>query len=81
MEVPLVFLNEQKCIGVKRGGVINLLRSLDNLLFTASYTEEFGSGFDRCGHSSHVSDLKLPSTINVVRIVVEFFLFRAGTSI
>ncbi|CEG21034.1 Putative uncharacterized protein [Anaplasma phagocytophilum] len=23
MEVPLVFLNEQKCIGVKRGGVIN----------------------------------------------------------
>ncbi|KJV60206.1 hypothetical protein APHDU1_0619 [Anaplasma phagocytophilum] len=33
------------------------------------------------GHSLHVSDLKLPSTINVVRIVVEFFLFRVVTSI
>ncbi|EOA62723.2 50S ribosomal protein L25/general stress protein Ctc [Anaplasma phagocytophilum str. CRT38] len=52
MEVPLVFLNEQKCVGVKRGGVINLLRSLDNSLFTASYPKEFGSGFDRCGNWS-----------------------------
>ncbi|ABD43960.1 50S ribosomal protein L25/general stress protein Ctc [Anaplasma phagocytophilum] len=69
MEVPLVFLNEQKCVGVKRGGVINILhRSL--IIRCSPHHIPKSLEVDlidvAIGHSLHVSDLKLPSTINVV---------------
>ena len=69
IEVPLVFLNEQKCVGVKRGGVLNILhRSLlvrcpPNSIPKALEVDLLDLAM---GHSLHVSDLQLPNDIHVV---------------
>ena len=69
IEVPLVFINEQKCIGVKRGGVLNvlhrslLIRCSPNLIPKSLEVDLLDLSI---GHSLHVSDLKLPSSIHVV---------------
>ncbi|WP_169193525.1 50S ribosomal protein L25/general stress protein Ctc [Anaplasma platys] len=69
IEVPLVFLNEQKCIGVKRGGVLNVLhrsllvRCTPNSIPKALEVDLLDLSM---GHSLHVSDLKLADNIHVV---------------
>ena len=69
IEVPLEFVNEQKCVGVKRGGVLNvlhrslLIRCSPNLIPKSLQVDLLELSI---GHSLHVSDLKLPSTIHVV---------------
>ncbi|AXW84602.1 50S ribosomal protein L25/general stress protein Ctc [Anaplasma marginale] len=68
VEVPLVFLNEQKCAGVKLGGALNILhRSL--LIRCAPDAIPQSLEVDlldlAIGHSIHVSDLALPETMQV----------------
>ncbi|MDB1135288.1 50S ribosomal protein L25/general stress protein Ctc [Candidatus Anaplasma sp. TIGMIC] len=69
IEVPLVFLNENKCAGVKQGGVLNVMHR--SLLIRCS-PDHIPKNIEvdlldvAIGHSLHVSDLKLPSTMNVV---------------
>ncbi|CEI85079.1 50S ribosomal protein L25/general stress protein Ctc [Ehrlichia minasensis] len=69
IEVPLIFTNEHKCIGVKRGGVLNILHrtlSIKCLPNAILQNIEIDLSDLTAGHSIHVSDLKLPPEINVV---------------
>ncbi|ASI48018.1 MAG: 50S ribosomal protein L25/general stress protein Ctc [Anaplasma ovis] len=68
VEVPLVFLNEQKCAGVKLGGALNILHR--SLLIRCA-PDAIPQNFEvdlldlAIGHSIHVSDLALPKTMQV----------------
>ena len=69
IEVPLIFTNEQKCTGVKRGGVLNILHrtlSIKCLPNAILQNIEIDLSDLTAGHSIHVSDLNLPPEINVV---------------
>ncbi|GAT77931.1 50S ribosomal protein L25/general stress protein Ctc [Ehrlichia ruminantium] len=69
IEVPLIFVNEQKCVGVKKGGVLNILhrtlhiKCLPNAILQSI---EVDLANLTIGHSIHVSDLNLPSEVTVV---------------
>ncbi|QGR02180.1 50S ribosomal protein L25/general stress protein Ctc [Ehrlichia ruminantium] len=69
IEVPLIFINEQKCIGVKKGGVLNILhrtlhiKCLPNAILQSI---EVDLANLTIGHSIHVSNLNLPPEISVV---------------
>ncbi|GAT76915.1 50S ribosomal protein L25/general stress protein Ctc [Ehrlichia ruminantium] len=69
IEVPLVFVNEQRCVGVKKGGVLNILhrtlhiKCLPNAILQSI---EVDLANLTIGHSIHVSDLNLPSEVTVV---------------
>ena len=69
IEVPIVFLNEQKCAGVKRGGVLNVLhRSLTVMCSPHNIPKPLEVDLIdlSIGHSLHVSDLTLPKEIKRV---------------
>ncbi|WDM85301.1 50S ribosomal protein L25/general stress protein Ctc [Ehrlichia sp. JZT12] len=69
IEVPLIFINEHKCIGIKRGGVLNILHRTLSIKCSPSailQNIEIDLSDLTAGHSIHVSDLKLPSEVNVV---------------
>ncbi|GAT79111.1 50S ribosomal protein L25/general stress protein Ctc [Ehrlichia ruminantium] len=69
IEVPLIFVNEQRCVGVKKGGVLNILhrtlhiKCLPNAILQSI---EVDLANLTIGHSIHVSDLNLPSEVTVV---------------
>ncbi|MCU7611220.1 50S ribosomal protein L25/general stress protein Ctc [Anaplasma capra] len=69
VEVPLVFLNEQKCAGVKLGGALNILhrslliRCAPDAIPQSLEVDLLDLGI---GHSIHVSDLKLHGSTQVV---------------
>ncbi|MGN7678391.1 MAG: 50S ribosomal protein L25/general stress protein Ctc [Anaplasma sp.] len=68
VEVPLVFLNEQKCAGVKFGGVLNVLhRSLLVRCAPDAIPQSFEVDLLELGigHSIHASDLALPESIQL----------------
>jgi large subunit ribosomal protein L25 len=63
VEVPVVFINEDKSPGLKRGGVLNIVRHEVELACDASHIPEElqidVSGFD-VGESIHISAVTLP---------------------
>ncbi|MGN7661268.1 MAG: 50S ribosomal protein L25/general stress protein Ctc [Anaplasma sp.] len=65
VEVPLVFLNEQKCAGVRFGGVLNILQ---RSLLVRCAPDAIPQSFEvdllelGTGHSIRVSDLALPES-------------------
>ena len=64
VEVPVVFINEEKSPGLKKGGVLNIVRHEVELACDASHIpEELTvdlSGFD-VGDSIHISAVTLPA--------------------
>ncbi len=64
VEVPVVFINEDKSPGLKRGGVLNIVRHEVELACDASHIPESleidMTGFD-VGDSIHISAVKLPA--------------------
>ncbi|AHX04241.1 50S ribosomal protein L25/general stress protein Ctc [Ehrlichia japonica] len=69
IEVPLIFTNEQKCIGIKRGGVLNILHRTLSIKCSPNailQNIEIDLSDLTAGHSIHVSDLNLPPEVNVV---------------
>lgn len=64
VEVPVVFINEEKSPGLKKGGVLNIVRHEVELACDASHMpEELTvdlSGFD-LGDSIHISSVTLPA--------------------
>ncbi|SDD81018.1 50S ribosomal protein L25/general stress protein Ctc [Rhodospira trueperi] len=65
-EVPVRFLNEERCPGLKRGGVLNVVRHDVELVGTPdampSALEVDLIGFD-VGESIHISTVKLPEGV------------------
>ncbi|MFT6558581.1 50S ribosomal protein L25/general stress protein Ctc [Sneathiella sp.] len=63
VNVPVHFLNEDKCVGLVRGGVLNVVRHEVEMLVPAGDIPEFLeidlSEFD-IGSSVHISDFSLP---------------------
>ncbi len=66
VEVPVVFLNEETCVGLKRGGVLNVVRRevelecpVDNI--PAELAVDL-AGFD-IGDSVHISHISLPEGV------------------
>jgi large subunit ribosomal protein L25 len=63
IDVPVVFINEDKSPGLKRGGVLNVVRHEVELACDASHIPETleidVTGFD-VGESIHISAVKLP---------------------
>ena len=69
IEVPLIFTNEQKCVGIKRGGVLNILHRTLSIKCSPNailQNIEIDLSDLTAGHSIHVSDLNLPPEVNVV---------------
>jgi len=66
-EVPVRFLNEERCPGLKRGGVLNIVRHDVELVGTPdampSALEVDLIGFD-VGESIHISAVKLPEGVS-----------------
>jgi large subunit ribosomal protein L25 len=66
VNVPVVFINEEKSPGLKRGGVLNVVRhDLDLVCDATSIPEEVQidvTGLD-VGDSIHISHVKLPSGV------------------
>ncbi len=64
VDVPVSFINEEKSPGLKRGGVLNIVRHTVELACDASHIPESlaidVTGFD-VGDSIHISAVKLPS--------------------
>ena len=64
VEVPVIFINEDKSPGLKRGGVLNIVRHEVELACDASHIPESleidMTGFD-VGDSIHISAVKLPA--------------------
>jgi large subunit ribosomal protein L25 len=64
--VPVVFINEDKSPGLKRGGVLNIVRHEVELACDASHIPETleidVTGFD-VGESIHISAVKLPEGV------------------
>ena len=68
IEVPLTFINEQKCIGIKRGGVLNILhRTLSIKCSPNAILQNIEIDLSNltAGYSIHVSDLNLPPEVHV----------------
>jgi large subunit ribosomal protein L25 len=68
VDVTIKTLNEDKSPGIKQGGILNLLRhSLSVTCSPASIPEfiEVDVGGLKLGSSVHLSDLKLPATVQV----------------
>ncbi len=63
VEVPVVFINEEESPGLKRGGVLNIVRhELELICDAAKIPDEIQidvTGFD-VGNSIHISHVKLP---------------------
>ncbi len=66
VEVPVVFVNEETCVGLKRGGVLNIVRRevelecpVDNI---PAELEVDLAGFD-IGDSVHISHVELPEGV------------------
>ncbi|MBB4285208.1 50S ribosomal protein L25/general stress protein Ctc [Roseospira goensis] len=68
-EVPVRFLNEERCPGLKRGGVLNVVRHDVELVGTPDvlpdHLEVDLIGFD-VGDSIHISAVKLPEGVTPV---------------
>jgi len=66
-EVPVRFLNEEKCPGIKRGGVLNIVRHDVELVGTPDampdHLEVDLIGFD-VGESIHISAVTLPEGVS-----------------
>jgi large subunit ribosomal protein L25 len=66
VNVPVVFINEEKSPGLKRGGVLNIVRhDLDLVCAPDSIPDEVAidvTGLD-VGDSIHINDVKLPSGV------------------
>jgi large subunit ribosomal protein L25 len=66
VDVPVVFINEDKSPGLKRGGVLNIVRHEVELACDASHIPETleidVTGFD-VGESIHISAVKLPEGV------------------
>ena len=66
VNVPVVFANEEESPGLKRGGVLNIVRhELDLVCASDNIPEEIAidvTGFD-VGDSIHISHVKLPSGV------------------
>jgi len=66
VNVPVVFLNEEKCQGLVRGGVLNVVRHEVELLVPASAIPEsieFDLSESDIGDSIHISEFKLPKGV------------------
>lgn len=68
VEIPVHFLNEEQAPGLKRGGVLNIVRHTIELRCVAESIPEFLeadlSGFD-IGDSLHISAIKLPEGVEL----------------
>jgi large subunit ribosomal protein L25 len=68
VEVPVHFLNEDKCVGLKRGGALNIVRHEVAIHCPADAIPEFIeidiTDLD-IGHSLHASALKLPKNVEL----------------
>ena len=66
VNVPVVFINEEESPGLKRGGVLNIVRhELDLICASNIIPEEIAvdvTGFD-VGDSIHISNVKLPTGV------------------
>ncbi|MBO6827710.1 MAG: 50S ribosomal protein L25/general stress protein Ctc [Sneathiella sp.] len=66
VNVPVVFLNEDKCQGLVRGGVLNVVRHEVELMVPASDIPEnieFDLSESDIGDSIHISSFKLPKGV------------------
>lgn len=64
--VPVKVLNQDKSVGLKRGGVLNIVRHEIELLCTPDnipHAIEVDVLSVDIGHSVHINDIKLPSTV------------------
>lgn len=64
VSVPVTFLNEEKCIGLKAGGTLNVIRHTVDLLCSATSIPEHievDIAALEIGDSLHLSDIKLPA--------------------
>ncbi|KJV69291.1 50S ribosomal protein L25/general stress protein Ctc [Candidatus Neoehrlichia procyonis] len=69
VDVPISLLNEHKCIGVKRGGTLNILHRTLSLKCSPQAIPqaiEIDLSDLAVGHSIHVSDLNLPDAVTVI---------------
>ncbi|QXK92252.1 50S ribosomal protein L25/general stress protein Ctc [Neoehrlichia mikurensis] len=69
VDVPIVLINEHKCIGIKHGGTLNILHRTLSLKCSPQaipQTIEIDLSNLTVGHSIHVSDLELPDKVTVV---------------
>lgn len=68
VQIPVHFLNEDKCVGLKRGGALNIVRHEIEILCPADAIPEFLeidiADLD-IGHSLHASLLQLPKGIEL----------------
>lgn len=66
VEVPVAFLNEEECVGLKRGGVLNVVRHVIELSCRADaipqQIEIDLTGYD-IGDSVHISQITLPEGV------------------
>ncbi len=73
VHVPLHFLNEETCIGVKQqGGVISHLQSDVEVSCLPRYLPEFievDVANIELGHSLHLSDIRLPKHVEIVALI------------
>ncbi len=66
VKIPVHYANKDKCIGVKQGGIVNVLRHEVEVLCSATEIPEF---FEidltklEIASSYHVSDIKLPNNV------------------
>lgn len=63
MNIPVHFLNEDECLGLKAGGTLNIVRNDVELMVTASDIPEFievDLATLEIGESVHISDVTLP---------------------
>lgn len=68
IKVRIKLLNEEKCIGVKKGGVLNITsRQIELLCFPNDIVSEIEVDLENLNisESIHVNDLNLPKTVEV----------------
>jgi large subunit ribosomal protein L25 len=73
MRVPLHFVNEDKCIGVKQegGAISHLMTELEIVCLPKDLPEyiEVDVAEVRVGHAVHLGDLKLPAGVEIAALV------------
>jgi large subunit ribosomal protein L25 len=73
VHIPLHFVNEDKCVGVKQGGG-NIVHSMNEVLVRClpkdlpQYIEVDMTAVE-VGHTVHLSDLQLPANVRLVELI------------
>ncbi|MDA0938728.1 MAG: 50S ribosomal protein L25/general stress protein Ctc [Proteobacteria bacterium] len=69
MTIPMHVINEEKCLGIKRGGVLNVIQREIQLLVNPHFIPrsiDIDIANMQLGHNIHANDLNLPKGVQLI---------------